>query len=64
MAEKLRELTLAECEEVSGGWGPGFGVLTAARETSAPSVSEIVVTKPSGVTVGAGQYTAATAKLL
>jgi hypothetical protein len=35
MAEKLRELTLAECEKVSGGWNTAAGVLTATTKGSA-----------------------------
>jgi hypothetical protein len=61
--DRLVTLSDDQLDHVSGGWGPGFGVLTAARETGAPSVLEIVVTVKSGVTVGAGQYTAATAKV-
>jgi hypothetical protein len=58
MAEKLRELTLAECEKVSGGWGPGFGVLTATTKGSAAiglSAGKVVVydlTVARGVGIG------------
>jgi hypothetical protein len=49
---------------VSGGWAPGFGVLTATEVGGRPSESVTLnftrVFPPSGVTVGQGQATAAT----
>ena len=56
MAEKLRELTLAECEEVSGGWGPGFGVYTAVSTNG--KVPAFTFAKLSFDDVGGGTFTA------
>jgi hypothetical protein len=51
-----RHLTLAECEAVSGGWGPGYGVLTAVSKNG--NVPGFNVAKVTENDVGGGKFTA------
>jgi hypothetical protein len=57
MAAKLRELPLAECEAVSGGWNTSAGVLTALAKGASLSPS-LVFTLTLVKGVGGGTFTA------
>jgi hypothetical protein len=59
--DRLVVLSDDQLDHVSGGWGPGFGVLTAQRLTQNVTLNFTRVFPLSGVTVGQGQDTAFTA---
>jgi hypothetical protein len=61
--DRLVTLSDDQLDLVSGGWGPGFGVLTAMTHTSSPPAVYNIVTNKAGITVGVGFDTAASAKV-